>query len=176
MGPESATIPVCVPDRRIPHRIHPQERRLTFSRWAVRQCPRLRILFALGDPTLAFFDSYRPPCGRADDLDMLLPRRRGAFPLSCTLAPIPARAPDLHLPDSVGVATRFPSRHPAVRSAYGVGRVDRSGGYHHYRGERGCHLCYEAHPRQSQGKEEADCGKRRHERSKLLCKSYNDCV
>lgn len=79
---------------------------------------------------------------------MLLPRGRRTFPLSRPFSALPAGLADLYLPDPSGFVAGFFGRHLAVRSPYGMGRLDCLGCYHHHRRERCCHLCYEADPGQ----------------------------
>jgi hypothetical protein len=104
---------------------------------------------------------------------MLLARCRRPFPLPGPLAAVPPRPANLYFPDFAGVPPRFPGRHPAIRTAHGMGRMDRVSSYYPHCRQRRRHLCDEADAGQPQGEEEADRRECGYEWAELLRQSQH---
>ncbi len=96
------------------------------------------------------------------------PRSRSAFPCPIFVAALPPCPTYLHHPDSPGDPLGFLGRHSAVCSTYGMGWLDRTGGYYpHHRIQRG-DVCNAENSCEQEGAQEADSGECGHERSGLL--------
>lgn len=148
---------------------------LSQRRQPLRRPTRFRILAALSYPPLALFNPHRASCGCAHDADMLRPCCGCTLPFSRSLAALPTCAAYLHVPYAACVVARVPGRHSALRTAPGMGRMDRVGSYYYYCRERCGDLRHEANFGQSQGEKAKDCGERRDERSELLRESERRC-
>lgn len=99
---------------------------------------------------------------------MPLPRCSGSFSRAVAFAPLSSRLVNFTPSDPPRLAACFPGRYTAVCAAFIMGWVDcsRRDNYPGYLRSR--HLCYAPDSGQSQGSEEAHCGERRNEWTKLL--------
>lgn len=93
---------------------------------------------------------------------------RCPLPRARTFTALSSGSAHLDHPNSAGHAPRLPGRHPAVRAARAMGRLDRTGGYRPHRGIQRRYMCDAPDIGEQEGAQEADRGERGHERPKLL--------
>ncbi len=111
---------------------------------------------------------HRTPHRRLPHPHLLLPRMRRALSLALSLSALPPRTSHPDHSDLTRHTSGVPGGHPALRTAYAMGRLDRARSSHpHHCLQRG-HMRNAPHSRQPEGAQKAHCGERRHERHRLL--------
>ena len=138
------------------------------NRWLILRTQRQRLLPSGLNTSLPL---QHPNCSshcRLSHPHMPRTRRRRALPLSLQQPALSPCPPHPHCAYSTRDPPRLPGRHPALRPAHVMGRLDRARGYHpHHRLQRR-NLCDAKNARQPESTQEADSGELRDERPELL--------
>ena len=127
-----------------------------------------RLRAADGDEEQLVRHSYCSPRRGLLDAGMLLLSARRALPQTLAFAPLLTSTAHPHHSDVTRHAAGFPSGHPTIRPAHGMGWLDRARGYYPHHRIHGGYLCNAPHFGQQEGEEEEDRRECGYERGELL--------
>ena len=137
-------------------------------RWPLLRHQRGRLFPPSLDAQLPLQHSDRASDRHFIDPRLLLPRSGSTLPLSILISTLPPGTSHTHSAHTTSHSPRLPGRHPALRPAHAMGRLDRPRGYHPDNCEFSRHLCDAKNACKQEGEKEAYCGECRDERRELL--------